>query len=901
MPGDDGKTQFVYKIQDKFVDLKEAMRQIEIAGVELGDEADPYTRETLYHGRTAKQTKDFSDFELLPLMTEMRDAGVTIPEFEEFLHLRHAEERNVQIARINPSMPDGGSGIDTATARQRLAGIEPERRAVYDRLAAQVDAIAKRTRDFLVASGLETRETIDAWEAAYKSYVPLNRAEYEAIEGNGTGLGMSVRGPASKRAMGSSKDVRNILANLARQREAAILRAEKNRVGLSIFAMFAKAPNPEIAVPVTPKFFERSEDQVVADLMRVGLQPEDALNIAREAKQRQIGPDGTVQWRVNAALRSRPEVLALRVNGQDNFVFFNPNDARAKRLVDTLKNQDMPRLGPILGLSAKVTRWFAAVNTQYNPVFGIYNFMRDSGSALVNLSSTPLAGKQGEVSGHVLPALRGIWSSLRSHRKGQRPTGTWADLWEDFQQQGGQTGFRDMFATPEDRQANIRALYDPASWTEEKWGKVLTIDGRLKAPAGVVVEKMGRPLFQVLSDYNEMLENAWRLAAYKTAIDGGMSKQQAANLAKNLTVNFNRKGEIATHAGALYAFFNAATQGTARLYETLKGPAGRRVIVGGLLLGAVQAAVLAMAGFDDDEPPEWQRDRNLIVPIGDGKFAAIPLPLGLHAIPATSRRLIEFAMGGFRDPHQKLLGLVEMYFDSFNPLGGGADLIETATPTPADPLIALARNRDWTGKPIAKEDFSSLDPTPGHTRARDSATPWAMGLSKFLNWASGGTEFTPGVTSPSPDQIDYLIGQVFGGVGREISKAAQTLSSAATGTELPSYKMPLVGLMWGDTKQAAVERSRYYDNLRLLNGHEREIKGRRESGRGGEVAEYLRNNPEARLVTTARGVERDIRALEKRRRELVERDASKETIRLVEQQIANRMRAFNERVAALEE
>ena len=48
-----------------------------------------------------------------------------------------------------------------------------------------------------------------------------------------------------------------------------------------------------------------------------------------------------------------------------------------------------------------------------------------------------------------------------------------------------------------------------------------------------------------------------------------MSKQQAASLAKNITVNFNRKGQMATQVGALYAFFNASVQGTARIAETL--------------------------------------------------------------------------------------------------------------------------------------------------------------------------------------------------------------------------------------------------------------------------------------------------------------------------------------------
>ena len=84
-----------------------------------------------------------------------------------------------------------------------------------------------------------------------------------------------------------------------------------------------------------------------------------------------------------------------------------------------------------------------------------------------------------------------------------------------------------------------------------------------------------------------------------------MNKQQAASLAKNISVNFNRKGQVGQQAGALYAFFNAAMHGTARIGETMlsmdKGDvktrklnsAGKHIITGSVMLGAVQALALA--------------------------------------------------------------------------------------------------------------------------------------------------------------------------------------------------------------------------------------------------------------------------------------------------------------------
>lgn len=99
-------------------------------------------------------------------------------------------------------------------------------------------------------------------------------------------------------------------------------------------------------------------------------------------------------------------------------------------------------------------------------------------------------------------------------------------------------------------------------------GKVFTANGMLKVPMSVAQDK-AKGLFDWLSDYNLAMENAVRLSAYKVGIDQGMSKERAASLAKNLTVNFNRKGQISQQAGALYAFFNAGVQGTTRLSQVL--------------------------------------------------------------------------------------------------------------------------------------------------------------------------------------------------------------------------------------------------------------------------------------------------------------------------------------------
>jgi hypothetical protein len=374
-------------------------------------------------------------------------------------------------------------------------------------------------------------------------------------------------------------------------------------------------------------------------------------------------------------------------------------------------------------------------------------------------------------------------------------------------------------------------------------------------------------------------------------------------LAKELTVNFNRKGQIATQAGALYAFFNASVQGTTALARTLSGPAGKKIIAGGLMLGGIQAVLYSMAGFDEGEPPEFVREKNFVIPIGNGKYVAIPLPLGYNVIPNTSRLLTEATIRAVQGkkvkPTETAFKIFESLLGAFNPIGNAGWSAQTITPTVLDPAVAIMENRDWTGKKIAREDFNSLDPTPGFTRYKESSTAFSRGFAEFMNSMSGGTKDAPGRLSPTPDQIDYLIGQIFGGVGREAMKIERTVRSQFTGEELPPSAIPLAGRFYGDTKGSSAVSNAFYENLKDMNIHENTVKGMRK--RKENVQEYYRENPEARMFDEAGRVEREVQALRKRRRELVEKEAPKESVKLIEERITARMKRFNDKVKQREE
>ncbi|HEY6044329.1 MAG TPA: LPD38 domain-containing protein, partial [Nitrosospira sp.] len=474
----------------------------------------------------------------------------------------------------------------------------------------------------------------------------------------------------------------------------------------------------------------------------------------------------------------------------------------------------------------------------------------------------------------------------------------WSQLWEEFQKEGGKTGFRDMYANAKARADALEKGLDPDWWQKTKIGKAITAGGLLNAPEKLIADKAVKPLFDWLSDYNDSMENAVRLAAYKTGLEQGLSKQQAASVAKNLTVNFNRKGAAGRQIGALYAFFNASVQGTERLAETVKGPAGKRIAAGGILLGGMQAMLLAIAGMGDDEPPEFVKSKSLILPIGDGKYLSVPMPLGFNVLPNLGRITTDFVMSGFKDPGKRTIQMMDSIMDAFNPIGNAGMSLQTITPTAIDPMAALAENKDWTGKPIARPDFNGLNPTPGFTRAKDSASAFSKLLSEGLNTLSGGTKYQPGAISPTPDQIDYLISQATGGVGREYLKAEQTVTAKLTGEDLPPHKVPLLGRFYGDTKGQGSQEAPFYENIKRLNGLEAEIKGRMKNRE--DVEGFKREHPEWSLIGAANTTEKMVQELRKRSRDLDKTDKPDKAV-LKKQFLERRreiMTKFNEKYKA---
>lgn len=917
-----------YAFQDRFIDLKKIQDAIRESGRTIRDEFNPYMLETLMHGKAAYRVQGFMEREIQPILTLLRAAKIELPVFERYLHARHAKERNAQMLKINPNQAEltqqiadaeqdvhqaeldvqqaaaQGTGVGVAQrALQRAesklsalhnvkpwSGTEAERRmlsgmsdadaakiladvasgpqaALYRDLGKRIDTINDRTRQELLGYSLETREAVDAMDAMYQHYVPLKREMDDSdLLGttSGTGAGISIRGSSVKRATGSLRDVDNIFANIVAQREAAIVRGEKNVVAKAMYGLALEHPNTDIWTVIRP---DMKGADLARELQAMGLDPADVASMKSAPSVPTINErTGMVEHRINPAYARMPSAIVVRVAGQDRVLLLSKTDDRAVRLAGALRNDDsdhggaagfvMRRIGPI-------TRYLASINTQYNPIFGLTNFTRDLQEAMLNLQSTELKGRQKDVVQNVKDSLAGIWNWERGDK-----SHPWAKTYEEFLADGGATGFRDQFATIEDR---AKAIQNEMA------------EKRLIDRPGI------KQIAQLLTDYNTAIENSIRLSAYKAARDAGVSRPKAANLAKDLTVNFNRKGARSGFMASLYAFFNSAAQGIERQLRTLASPSGKKIIAGGLSLGVLQAVIgMLMLGDEWDKIEEFERSKNLILPLpwSDQKYIKIPLPLGFYYIPNMSRAFTEMAV--YQDRMgERTIDLLAGTLDAFNPIGASS-FATMVSPSFFDPVVELTGNQDHAGRQIYQEEFNSLDPTPGHSRARRTTSSLAVSLSSAINTLTGGDDDVPGLISLPPEALTYVGGVVTGGLGREIGKVAETGEAMVRGNSLPAYRVPLVSRFYGEASGDAVTRKKYFMALRDANQAENSFRGK--TSRDEDVSDRDANlAPYARY---GRKIQSHIRQLNEIRDQEQDRDRRKE----IEAEIVELQRQFVEMV-----
>ncbi|MBM66071.1 MAG: hypothetical protein CMH55_07550, partial [Myxococcales bacterium] len=384
----------------------------------------------------------------------------------------------------------------------------------------------------------------------------------------------------------------------------------------------------------------------------------------------------------------------------------------------------------------------------------------------------------------------------------------------------------------------------------------------------LLVARKGRDF---VDDLNRAVENGVRLAAFKVALEEGWGEKEAASLAKNLTVNFNRKGEIGNQFGALYLFFNASVQGTFRLLKALRHPKVWSYVGGIAFASAWMDAINRAMGGDDDDGvpyydkiPDWIKDRNLIVmsPEGNGDRWMIPLPYGYNVFHALGR-VTGAVRAGVMEPWEAVKNAVAVAWESFYPLGSEADLAQTLSPTLLDPIIQIGENKTFYGAAIRPEPFDE-ELVPMSERYWQNVNPQLREITAFLNRLTGGSKVESGDIDLSPEDLEHVFEFAVGGVGREAARLEKTIDRASRGEELLWKDIPILYRFMGE-HDPAFDKGRYYRQRDDVRRAEKLVK---EAAPGPELAAARRDNALLlRLVQPMKDAESRLRKLRKRRRE----------------------------------
>lgn len=814
------------KLQDRYIDLRRVQEAVQKSDGVFGDEMDAYMAEEIYHGRTQERIDDArKNLTIEPMLDAMREAGLNIDQLDEYLYARHAAESNARIAEINPEFPQAGSGMSDAEAADILKRYEGN--AKVQKLGEMADAITAAHRKLLVSEGLETPEAVAAWERTYKHYVPLKgRAHQDGVVQSllNRGRGFDVRGK-TKRRYGRRSRATNIFSNLVAQYETDIVRAEKAKVGRALLRLVQANPNP------------------------------DLWEVNTEDFQPQINPKtGLVEYRRSQRYKLADNVLAVKVDGIEHHIELKGN--RGERLARALKNMGAADAGGLVRGMASVNRFLAAVNTGYNPEFIISNLIRDLQTAGINLQGTDAS----DATGRILMDVGHAWRGIRQEQKG-KAGGEWAQYFREFKKVGGKTGWIDAYNDVDRLQKSL----------------IKEINHHNRHPANI--KRLARGVADFVEAENIAIENATRLSAFVHARRMGLSEAKAASLAKNLTINFNRRGEWGVTANALYLFYNASIQGSVRLVQAMKSPRVRKVVAGIVVANAILDLINRLISDRDKESgksyydmiPSYIKERNMVIMLGGKSYLKIPLPYGYNVFANLGRVAgggIAQAAGvthdwkitdGMSDVAASVIG-------SFNPVGSDSTLAQFVSPTIFDPVVEIGENTDWAGRNIFPES-NPFDraPAPDSQRYWGSTTEVSKTVADTLNTLTGGNKVRPGFIDVSPATMDYLGEFVTGGVGRFVNNTIDTPAKLLSGEPVDSYRIPFVRKLYGTVSDREVMDD-FYENLRDIGYAEKEMDWARENhDREMLLQKREANRPYLQMRSYAKVVNKQLHALRARR------------------------------------
>lgn len=773
---------------------------------------------------------------------------------EEQRDLDYAENRERDYSGLSSLMADTEQYEEMA--QELVDNFEEGNEKAVAELWKRVNDATKSTLLKTYKSGMMTKGVYDHVKGMFEYYIPM-RGWTEDVAADVYDYILSERSPFNapvKAAQGRTSLADDPLATIGNMAESAIMQGNRNMMKQKFLNLVENHPTSLATVqkvwyenmgtkeePVWEQSFPDIPENANADEVAVAIEEHEAR--MKELKKNGMAKDerNGVNLKYRASKREMNEhIVVVKRGGREYAVYVNGNP-RAAQAINGLTNPDTIEHKGVK-LVQRLNRQLAANFTTRNPAFVLSNLSRD-----LIFSTTAVAVKEKgkyarRFNANIAKNTLGMVKLMKRNQDGKLDMGKERDrLFKEFLENGGETGYTALHSVDEYKKLIDREVMDAKGKVDLgrvfglKPGKVTT-----STTLGIV------PAFQFMSKWTEFgnrcAEDVSRFTAYMTSRQEGRSVQRSIADAKEITVNFNKKGAGgygATTFKSLYLFFNAGVQSLNNFYRLAKANPKKfnSALLGftaaGVLLPMLNEFLIDMWGDDDDKDkydnlPEWVRRNNFCFWLGDDRFVTIPLPIELRAFYGMGEIFNQWTKGNMKHKnvgYELVNQITELI--PLNPLGGNGDMVSSFVPDAGKPFYQVMTNKDYFGKPIYKEtDFNVL--MPEFTKAYKGTSSALVASSELLNEVTGGDKYTRGWANVNPAKVEHVFEGYFGGMGKTINQLGKTIGMIWDEDQRVMRNVPVVNrFLNGTDDRNAFSRvnEEYYHYLEEFRETEQRLKG----------------------------------------------------------------------------
>ena len=709
----------------------------------------------------------------------------------------------------------GGSDFEEA-AHKLVRDIESSHVAEVQDLWNATNAATKKILRDGYKAGMMSKDTYQYVRDMYSHYIPLRGWDGTTADQvwDYIGGGKGAFNQTLKTAHGRTSIADDPIAYIENMAESGILLNNKNWVKQHLMLLAQNHPTSLLTlskawyvkstdvngneewIPATPQITSQMNSNQVKAAIDAFEQKMENMAQTGDATQKRDGLN--IAYPQTHSEEREHEVRVMK-DGEEYVIYVNGDPQLAQAMNNTRAHRVREiQSGKLDRAAAWLGRKMAAAYTSLSPLFIPSNYFRD---LTMTLASTAIRedAKYNYLLRNNLATSWNLGFMLRDYQNGKlrekvnNGNATPKEqMFYDFMMNGGETGFVSSLDVEDLKKKFKNDLKDLDRW---KTNPV----------------KVGHTIMDGIEFLNRAIEDSNRFAVYMTSIQYGRSIDEAVNDAKDVTLNFNRKGtgEYGWQMiRNLYLFINPAVQSLQTLGALAKHHPFKFTavtaswLVSGVLVPIVNAALMNLLGGDDDKDKYWQftkwdRRNNLIMWVPyTHEYVKIPLAQEFRAFYGLGDMIASKVMGGdlaeesWSQYAEDLLGqVVDML--PLDPTGYDGNIAVSLMPNAIRPVFELAFNVDFTGKPLFKDtEYNKYD--PNFTKAYVGTPDWLVRASKMVN--SIGNDYPdvqqnsidafgdPRYNLNNPAVVDHVLSSYLGG--------AYTMGSQVLGVLTKSLNDP---------------------------------------------------------------------------------------------------------------